>query len=77
MQERLQSELQRLSVTPVHVNIADAANPGMTRNCAYMGAHLMTEIAVDNNSALDGFVPYATYEEDPTLAVNRVLGKVE
>lgn len=77
MQERLQSELQRLSVTPVHVNIADTSNPALTRNCAYMGAHLMTEIAVDNDNGQEGFVPFAAYEVNPSQAVRQVLGKVD
>ena len=75
LQERLQSELQRLSVTPVNVNIADTSNPALTRNCAYMGAHLMTEIAVDNDNGLDGYTEFELYDSDANTAVRQVLGK--
>ncbi len=75
LQERLQSELSRLAPTPVKVKVSDPANPGLTRNCAYMGAHLMNEIAVDNDNGREGFVLYDEYKADPTAAINRVLGK--
>jgi hypothetical protein len=64
-----------MSVTHVTVNIPDPANPALTRNCAYMGAHLMTEIAVDNDTGLDGFIGYDFFHDSPSEAIKQVIGK--
>ena len=76
LRDRLESELKRLSVSAVTVNIPDPSNPALTRNCAYMGAHLMTEIAVDNDTGSNGFVPYTLFQENPSQAIAKVLGKI-
>ena len=73
LRDRLQAELQRISLTPVDIKMAKT--PEDVRNSAYMGAYQLCKFGIENGSDDEGYVPYSKFESDPDVAVREVVGR--